>query len=56
MKAQQRRRPDSNRNLGEAIGSDPEGTDAEQEPIPARESRSSFARSVEDDQLMFQNE
>jgi hypothetical protein len=54
VKTQQRRRPDSNRNLGEAIGSDPEGTDAEQEPIPARESRSSFARSVEDDQLVLQ--
>ena len=56
MKAQQRRRPDSNRNLREAIGGDPEGCDAEQEPIPGSQSRSSIARSVEDDQLMLQKE
>jgi hypothetical protein len=56
VKAQQRRRPDSNCNLREAIGSDPEGTDAEQEPIPGSQSRSSIARSVEDDQLMLQKE
>jgi hypothetical protein len=51
MNAQRRRRPDSNRNLREAIGGDPEGTDAEQEPIPGSHSRSSIARSVGDDLL-----
>jgi hypothetical protein len=56
VKAQQRRRPDSNCNLREAIGGDPEGTNAEQEPIPGSQSRSSIARSVEDDQLMLQKE
>ena len=56
VKAQQRRWPDSNRNLREAIGGDPEGTGAEQEPIPSTQSRSSIARSVEDDQLMLQKE
>src|SRR5450631_674682 len=56
VKAQQRRRLDSNRNLREAIGGDPEGSNAEQEPIPGSQSRSSIARSVEDDQLMLQKE
>jgi hypothetical protein len=56
MKAQQRRGLNSNRNLREAIGGDPEGTDAEQEPIPGSQSRNSIARSVEDDQLMLQKE
>jgi len=56
VKAQQRRRPNSDRNLREAIGGDLEGTNAEQEPIPGSQSRSSIARSVEDDQLMLQKE
>jgi hypothetical protein len=56
MKAQQRRRADSNRNPGEAVRSDQEGTDAEEQPRPRRQSRGSVARSVEDQQLMLQKE
>jgi hypothetical protein len=56
MKAQQRRRPDSNGNPWETVGSDQEGTDAEEQPIPRRESRGSVTRSVEDQQLMLQKQ
>ena len=56
VKAQPRRGLDSNGNLCEAVASNQEGTNAEQEPIPGRESRSSVARSAEDQELMFQKE
>jgi len=56
VKAQQRRGLNSNGNLWEAVGSDQEGTDAEKQPIPGRQSRDSFARSVEDQQLMLEKE
>ena len=56
MKAQQRRRPDSNRNLGEAVRSNQEGTDAEEHPRPRCQSRGSVTRSVEDQQLMLQKQ
>src|SRR5450759_3255255 len=50
MKAQQRRRPDSNRNLGEAVRSNQEGTDAEEQRRPRRQYRGSVPRSVENQQ------
>jgi hypothetical protein len=56
VKTQQRRWPDSNRNLWEAVRSDQEGTDAEEQPRPRRQSRGSVTRSVEDQQLMLQKE
>jgi hypothetical protein len=56
MKAQKRRRSDSNRNLWEALGRDQKDTDTEKQPIPGRQSRGSSARSTQDQQLMLEKE
>src|SRR5450631_652988 len=56
VKAQQRRRFDSNRNLWEAFGRHHEGTDTEEQSIPGRQARGSFARSAKDQQLMLEKE
>src|ERR1022692_209670 len=42
--------------MAESFGRHQEGTDAEEQPRPRRQSRGSVTRSVEDQQLMLQKE
>jgi hypothetical protein len=56
VKAQQRRWSDSNRNLWEAFGRHQESTDTEEQSIPGRQARGSFARSAKDQQLVLEKE